>query len=457
MAENVVLGPASEIEAGPKGQEVEAGLGQLRSLLAGQTFDENHMHFMEITHVGRRVIELRFAETGCAPIARLLLLGDFLAEQLLDQILEPVPIGVGAHQLAGDLGAEYRRCDNPEIMLDCGEIETRKVKQLEPRRIAQNRLEIGRGVGTAGGETDKMLVALPVGNLDQAQPVARGDQPHRLSIDSNRAGRKHAGGEIVFVEVDSHMKGVLRRFRAAREDPRLGEHVEQRAMAESEAVPESWRPALDPVLASREARKLGGFLKAEEAAGKQIFPPRGSRLAALALTPLEQVKAVILGQDPYHGRGQAHGLCFSVAPGVKTPPSLVNIYKELASDLGISPPAHGNLEAWARQGVLLLNNALTVEAGRAGSHQNLGWEAITDAAVAAVAAKTEPCVFLLWGSHARAKAMRVPGLSNGHHLVLSAPHPSPFSAHTGFLGCRHFSQANAFLEANSRGAIDWRL
>ena len=228
-------------------------------------------------------------------------------------------------------------------------------------------------------------------------------------------------------------------------------------MPGNEAIPESWRSVLEPTLVTREARKLGGFLNAEEVAGKRIYPPRGQRLAALALTPLDRVKVVILGQDPYHGPGQAHGLCFSVAPGVKVPPSLVNIYKELSTDLGISPPGHGNLEAWARQGVLLLNTALTVEAGRAGSHQNLGWEAITDAAVAAVAEKQEPCVFLLWGSHARKKAERVPGLMQGRHLVLTAPHPSPFSAHTGFLGCRHFSQANGFLEAKGRGAIDWQL
>ena len=228
-------------------------------------------------------------------------------------------------------------------------------------------------------------------------------------------------------------------------------------MAEGDAVPESWQPVLGPVLATPEARRLGGFLKAEEAAGKAIYPPRGQRLRALELTPLDGVKVVILGQDPYHGSGQAHGLCFSVQPGVKVPPSLVNIYKEIASDLGIARPDHGNLENWARQGVLLLNNALTVEAARAGSHQKLGWEAITDAAVAAVAAKAEPCVFLLWGSHARKKAERVPGLMDGRHLVLTAPHPSPLSAHSGFLGCRHFSKANAFLEANGRGAIDWRV
>ena len=228
-------------------------------------------------------------------------------------------------------------------------------------------------------------------------------------------------------------------------------------MAQADALPESWRSALEPVLALPGSRKLGGFLKAEEAAGKRIYPPRGVRLRALELTPLDQVKVVILGQDPYHGPGQAHGLAFSVLPGVRTPPSLLNIYKELHSDLGCPIPKHGNLENWARQGVLLLNNALTVEEARAGSHQNMGWEAITDAAVAAVAAKTEPCVFLLWGSHAKNKAMRVPGLGESRHLVLTAPHPSPLSAHSGFLGCRHFSRANAFLVEHGRGAIDWGL
>lgn len=228
-------------------------------------------------------------------------------------------------------------------------------------------------------------------------------------------------------------------------------------MASGDAVPESWRAALEPVLAERSARALGGFLKAEEEAGKRIYPPRGSRLRALELTPLDQVRVVILGQDPYHGSGQAHGLAFSVPQGVRVPPSLVNIYKELESDLGLERADHGNLENWARQGVLLLNNALTVEEGRAGSHQKLGWEAITDAAVAAVAKREEPSVFMLWGSHARNKAMRVPGLIDGRHLVLTAPHPSPLSAHSGFLGCRHFSKANQFLEAKGRGAIDWRV
>ena len=224
-----------------------------------------------------------------------------------------------------------------------------------------------------------------------------------------------------------------------------------------QSVPPTWQAALGPALSTPQARALGGFLQAEEAAGKLIYPPRGTRLRALELTPLDAVKVVILGQDPYHGPGQAHGLSFSVQPGVKVPPSLVNIYKELEADLGLPRPVHGHLESWARQGVLLLNNSLTVEDGKAGSHAGRGWEAITDAAVAAVAAKADPCVFLLWGNHARKKAFALPGLAQSHHLVLTAPHPSPLSAYAGFLGCRHFSQTNAFLEELGRGVIDWRL
>ncbi len=225
----------------------------------------------------------------------------------------------------------------------------------------------------------------------------------------------------------------------------------------TEEIPPSWRPALDPVLAGDEARRLGGWLRAEEGAGKTIYPPRGSRLRALDLTPLDAVKVVILGQDPYHGPGQAHGLSFSVPEGVRPPPSLVNICKELRADLGIEPAAHGNLENWARQGVLLLNTALTVEAGLAGSHQGRGWEAITDAVVAAVAARAEPSVFILWGSHAQKKADKVAGLQGGRHLVLRSVHPSPLSAHRGFFGSKPFSQANAFLQRHGRGVIDWRL
>ena len=226
-------------------------------------------------------------------------------------------------------------------------------------------------------------------------------------------------------------------------------------MTES-AIPETWRPALAPVLASRPLRALGGFLRAEEAAGARVYPPRGERLRALELTPLDRVKVVILGQDPYHGPGQAHGLAFSVPDGVRVPPSLANIYREIARDCGTTPPPGGNLERWARQGVLLLNNTLTVEDGKAGSHAGKGWEQFTDAAVRAVAQAGEPCVFMLWGSHAQGKAARIPELGPGtRHLVLKAPHPSPLSAHRGFLGCGHFSKANAFLEANGRGRIDW--
>ena len=223
-------------------------------------------------------------------------------------------------------------------------------------------------------------------------------------------------------------------------------------------IPESWRAALEPALTTPEARKLGGWLRAQEDAGKVIFPPRGQRLAALHATPLDRVKVVILGQDPYHGPGQAHGLSFSVQDGVRQPPSLANIFKEMESDLGIPRPQTGNLTPRAKQGVLLLNNTLTVEAGQAGSHAGRGWDAITDAAVAAVVEQGRPCVFVLWGSHAQKKAGRVAGLGRAsHHLLIQSPHPSPLSAHRGFFGSRPFSQTNAFLEAQGAGAVDWRL
>ena len=205
-----------------------------------------------------------------------------------------------------------------------------------------------------------------------------------------------------------------------------------------------------------ESRKLGGWLRAEEDAGKVIYPPRGQRLAALAMTPLDEVRVVILGQDPYHGEGQAHGLCFSVADGVKVPPSLRNIYKELESDCGVPPRNNGNLSGWAKQGVLLLNNTLTVQAGQAGSHAGRGWDAITDAVVQAVVDRGDPTVFILWGSHARKKAGRVKGLgASDNHLVLTSAHPSPLSAHNGFFGTRPFSQTNEFLGRHGRGQIDW--
>ena len=223
-------------------------------------------------------------------------------------------------------------------------------------------------------------------------------------------------------------------------------------------IPESWRAALEPALGTAEARKLGGWLVAQETAGKVIFPPRGQRLAALEATPLDSVRVVILGQDPYHGEGQAHGLSFSVQDEVKQPPSLVNIFKELENDLGVPRPQTGNLTPWARQGVLLLNNTLTVEEGQAGSHAGRGWDAITDACVSAVVDQGRPCVFILWGSHAAKKAGRVRGLGKApHHCVIQSPHPSPLSAHRGFFGSKPFSQTNAFLEAHGLPAIDWTL
>ncbi|GLV24427.1 uracil-DNA glycosylase [Sphingobium sp. Cam5-1] len=217
---------------------------------------------------------------------------------------------------------------------------------------------------------------------------------------------------------------------------------------------ESWRAPLREEFDRPYMQGLKTFLEEEKRQGKRIFPKGSEYFRALDLTPLGHVKAVILGQDPYHGEGQAHGLCFSVQPGVRTPPSLKNIYKELKSDLGIDAPRHGFLEHWARQGVLLLNSVLSVEMGRAASHQKRGWEEFTDAIIRLVNGQEEPVVFLLWGAYAQRKAAFV---DQARHLVLKAAHPSPLSAHNGFLGCRHFSQANAFLEVKGRGAIDWAL
>ena len=219
-------------------------------------------------------------------------------------------------------------------------------------------------------------------------------------------------------------------------------------------LPESWRTHLSDDLSSPQMQALRAFLAAEKADGKQIFPKEADWFRALELTPLDKVRIVILGQDPYHGEGQAHGLCFSVQPGVRPPPSLVNIYKELESDLAAPRPQHGFLESWAKQGVLLLNSVLTVEMGQAASHQRKGWEGFTDAIIRTVNAKAEPVVFLLWGAYAQKKAAFVDGT---RHLVLKAAHPSPLSAHNGFLGCRHFSKANAFLSAKGQAPIDWSL
>ncbi|MEO0543346.1 MAG: uracil-DNA glycosylase [Pseudomonadota bacterium] len=216
----------------------------------------------------------------------------------------------------------------------------------------------------------------------------------------------------------------------------------------------SW---LDPLRAEFDApymKALRDFLVSERAAGKRIFPPASHWFHALDTTPLDDVRVVILGQDPYHGPGQAHGLSFSVPVGVRVPPSLANIYKELASDLGIEPAGHGNLEKWAAQGVLLLNSVLTVEAHQAASHRGRGWEQFTDAIVRLVEQRDSPTVFILWGSYAQKKAAFV---NMQKHLVLKAPHPSPLSAHNGFFGTRPFSKANAFLAQNGMAPIDWAL
>lgn len=229
-------------------------------------------------------------------------------------------------------------------------------------------------------------------------------------------------------------------------------------MNEGVKLHESWRAPLAGEFADPYMQGLKRFLLAEKAAGKRIFPKGGEWFRALDLTPLDKVRVVILGQDPYHGPGQAHGLCFSVRPGVRTPPSLVNIYKELQSDLGIAPARHGFLEQWAKQGVLLLNSVLTVEMSRAASHQGKGWERFTDAVIARINARAEPVVFLLWGNYAQKKAAFVDSIDKGgRHLVLKAAHPSPLSAHNGFLGCRHFSKTNAFLESRGLAPIDWAL
>lgn len=225
-------------------------------------------------------------------------------------------------------------------------------------------------------------------------------------------------------------------------------------MNETIRLEESWKEALTPEFQSPYMSELKAFLQAEKQAGKQIFPKGADMFRALDLTPLDRVSVVILGQDPYHGDGQAHGLSFSVQPNVRIPPSLVNIYKELQNDLGIPPARHGFLEAWARQGVLLLNSVLTVERGLAASHQRRGWERFTDAIIQAVNDQPNPVVFILWGSYAQKKAGFV---DQSRHLVLRSTHPSPLSAHTGFFGTAPFSKANAFLEANGRAPIDWRL
>jgi uracil-DNA glycosylase len=201
-------------------------------------------------------------------------------------------------------------------------------------------------------------------------------------------------------------------------------------------------------------RALSDFLRQRKAAGAHIFPPGPQIFAAFEATPFDAVKVVILGQDPYHGYGQAHGLCFSVLPGVPPPPSLENMFKEIEGDLGIPRPDHGYLMPWAKQGVLLLKSVLTVEEGRAGAHANKGWEGFTDHVIQTLSREREHLVFLLWGSYAQKKGAVI---DTQRHRVLRAPHPSPLSAHRGFFGCGHFSAANRYLPQHGQTPIDWRL
>lgn len=225
------------------------------------------------------------------------------------------------------------------------------------------------------------------------------------------------------------------------------------------AIPDSWKPVLKEICSNSKIDNLVQFLQAREQAGAQIYPAKTNIFAALQATPFEQVKVVIVGQDPYHGPGQAHGLSFSVPPNVPLPPSLRNIFKELQSDLGIPKTKlgkSGNLNHWAQQGVLLLNAVLTVEAGQPASHAKQGWELFTDAIIIELLKRAQPTVFMLWGAYAQRKLQNLPvNINTKQHLILKTAHPSPLSAHNGFFGCRHFSQANIFLQQHALTEIDW--
>ena len=215
-----------------------------------------------------------------------------------------------------------------------------------------------------------------------------------------------------------------------------------------------WKAALQDEFNQPYMKDLGAFLRREIASGKKIYPPGALIFSALNSTPLAKVKVVVLGQDPYHGPGQAHGLAFSVQPGVAPPPSLLNIFKELKRDLNLDMPRHGYLQSWAEQGVLMLNTSLTVEQGIAGSHAKAGWQTFTDRVIEVANAQCEHLVFMLWGAHAQGKSRLI---DPTRHLMLKSAHPSPLSAHRGFLGNGHFSRANQFLRQHGLEAIDWRL
>lgn len=219
-------------------------------------------------------------------------------------------------------------------------------------------------------------------------------------------------------------------------------------------IDDSWKKELRNEFSKPYFQEIVGFLKVEKAAGKVIYPPGSLIFNAFNLTPWDNIKAVILGQDPYHGQGQAHGLCFSVQDGVKPPPSLVNIYKEIHKDIGLPIPTHGNLTKWAKQGVLMLNASLTVRAGEPMSHARIGWAQFTDEVIRKISDEKKGVVFILWGKFAQEKQALIDGTK---HKVLKAAHPSPFSADSGFFGCRHFSQTNEYLASEGIDPIDWSL
>lgn len=225
-------------------------------------------------------------------------------------------------------------------------------------------------------------------------------------------------------------------------------------MANLVRIEESWFQKLGEEFEKPYMKSLEGFLSDELSKGKEIFPPMPEIFSAFDLTPLDQVKVVVIGQDPYHGDGQAHGLSFSVRKGIQIPPSLRNMYKELQSDIGMIPPTHGHLEGWAKQGVLMLNAVLTVEAHQAASHRKKGWEQFTDKVVDVLNQHCSGLVFLLWGSFAQKKCQNI---DRSKHFVLQAPHPSPLSASRGFFGCKHFSQANEYLKKIGKKEIQWEL
>lgn len=217
-------------------------------------------------------------------------------------------------------------------------------------------------------------------------------------------------------------------------------------------IESSWKYALSHEFEKPYFEKIVSFLKQEKQAGKIIYPEGKNLFAAFDQTPFDQVRVLLLGQDPYHGPNQAHGLCFSVQKGIKPPPSLMNIFKELQDDLRIPIPAHGDLTTWAKQGILMLNASLTVEANKPMSHSKIGWEVFTDAVIEKISAEKQGVIFLLWGKFAQEKASLIDATK---HFILKAPHPSPFSAHTGFLGCKHFSKTNEILSQLGSQAINW--